>query len=123
MKVMRIGIKSDDEARRDLIAAFEAARSNRPFKPIKGVYFTNLEAARNFLTPRRIELLGIIKKRSPRSLYELSKLAKRSFASVHLDVTTLAKHGLLKLTHIPHSPRRAVHPTVSYDSISLAISL
>lgn len=123
MKVMRIGIMSDDESWGHVAEAFEAARTRRPFKPRKGVFFTNLEAARNFLTPRRIELLGIIKKRSPRSIYELSKLAKRSFASVHLDVTTLAKHGLLKLTHTPHSPRRAVHPTVSYDSISLQISL
>lgn len=120
---MRIGIKSDAEARRDLIAAWNAAAARRPFKPIKGVYFTSLEAARNFLTPRRIQLLGLIKKRSPRSIYELAKLAGRAFSGVHLDVSTLAKHGLLKLDRPPHSRRRAVHPTVFYDSISLTIAL
>lgn len=120
---MRIGIKSDAEARRDLIAAWNAAAARRPFKPIKGVYFTSLEAARNFLTPRRIQLLGLIKKRSPRSIYELAKLAGRAFSGVHLDVCTLAKHGLLKLTRPAQSRRRAVHPTVTYDSISITISI
>lgn len=123
MKVIKIGIKSDEEARRDFGRAWEAAVERRPFKPIKGVYFTSLEAARNFLTPRRIQLLTLIRKRSPKSLYELAKFAGRSFASVHLDVSTLAKHGLLKLSRTPHSRRRVVHPTVSYDSISLQIAL
>lgn len=123
MKVIKIGIKSDAEARRDFGRAWQAAVERRPFKPIKGVFFTSLEAARNFLTPRRIELLTLIRKRSPRSIYELAKLAGRAFPSVHLDVSTLAKHGLLKLARPAHSRRRAVHPTVSYDSISLTIAL
>src|SRR5580692_6030447 len=98
MKVMEIRIKSLNEGWKDFREAFLAAKHRLPFKPRKGVYFTSLEAARNFLTPKRIELLHVIKEKSPKSLYELAKLAGRGFPSVVRDVNVLSRHGLIKLT-------------------------
>jgi predicted transcriptional regulator len=123
MKVMEIGIKSLNEGWKDFEEAFLAAKNRTPFKPRKGVYFTSLEAVRNFLTPKRIELLHVIKEKSPKSLYELAKFAGRGFPSVVRDVNILSRHGLIRLTNRAASPRKKVHPEVLYDAISLWIGI
>src|SRR5689334_18265514 len=98
MKVKEIGIKSLHESREDFKTAFLAAQKKLPFKPKKGTYFTSLEAARNFLTPKRLHLLHVIKNKNPKSLYELAKLAERGFSSIVRDVNVLSQHGLIQLT-------------------------
>lgn len=123
MRVMKIGIKTWEEAKRDFIEAAEAARKRLSFKPRKGVYFTSLEAARNFLTPRRLELIHLIKEKRPGSIYELAKHAGRAFPGVLKDVELLSRHGLVTLTRDAQSRRRAVHPRVGYDAISLWIGV
>ena len=120
---MTIGIKSEEEAKNEFKEAFHAAQKRMPFKPRTGVYFTSLGAARNFLTKKRLELLHVIKERSPKSIYELAKLTHRNFPSVLKDMMILSKHGLVKLTKIMESPRRPVHMKVSYDAINLWIGI
>ncbi|MBI5243221.1 MAG: hypothetical protein HY922_05965 [Elusimicrobia bacterium] len=123
MKVMMIGIKGRREALREFEQAFEAARRSLPFERQTGVYFTSLEAARRFLTPKRLELIRLIKERRPHSLYELAKLASRAFPGVFQDVQLLFRHGLVKLGREKRTPRNPVHPQVGYDAISLWIGL
>jgi len=123
MKVMTIGIKSEKDALNEFGQAFEAAHKRTPFKPVRGTYFTSLEAVRNFLTPKRLALVHIIKEKSPKSIYWLAKLAERSFPSVLKDVNVLSKHGLITLTKKKESPRHTVHPSVNYSAINLWISL
>ncbi len=123
MKVISIGIKSETEAMGEFEEAFEAARKRLPFKPKQGTYFTSLEAARNFLTPKRVALLRTVKEKNPKSIYELAKFAQRSFSSVFRDTELLAKHGLVKLTKMKESPRQSVHPEVGYDAINLWIGI
>ena len=123
MKVMTIGIKSEKDAMQDFERAFKAARERTPFKPKKGVYFTSLEAVRNFLTSKRLALIHLIKEKSPRSIYGLAKLAGRSFPSVLKDVNILSKHGLVTLTKEKESPRHVVQPSVSYSAINLWIGV
>jgi predicted transcriptional regulator len=103
--------------------AFEAAHKKKPFSTKKGVYFTSLEAARNFLTPKRMEILHVVREKNPHSLYELAKWTRRGFSSVLRDVEMLAKHGLIKLNKPAKSPRKIVFPEVEYDAISLWIGV
>ena len=121
MKIMKIAIKSSGEANRDFERAFEAVQKRLGFERQSGVYFTSLEAVRNFLTPKRLSLIRLIKERQPKSIYELAKLAARSFSSVFKDIEILSQHGLVSLTKDRKSPRRSVHPLVPYDAISLCI--
>jgi len=123
MKVVTFRIKDEDSAMQEFHKAFEAARHRGAMAPKSKVYFTSLEAARNFLTPKRLALLRLIRLRRPRSIYELAKLAQRSFPSVFKDVDRLAKHGLIGLSRARNSARRAVHPTVAYQAINLWISV
>jgi predicted transcriptional regulator len=122
MKVMEIGIRSLRQGLQEFKEAFTAAQKRHPFEKKKGAYFTSLEAARNFLTPKRLELLHMIKEKNPKSLYALAKLAGRSFPSVSRDVGILSKHGLIQLTRTA-DPRKIVYPQVPYDAINLWIGI
>ena len=119
---MAIGIKSREETVEDFEEAFSAAQKGTPLKNKGGVYFTSLEAVRNFLTPKRLEILHQIKQKNPRSIYELAKMIHRGFPSVLRDVDLLTKHGLLKLTKSKEA-RQSIHPFVTYDAISLWIGI
>lgn len=124
MKVVAFGIKSHHESMREFAAAFEAARKGRkPSGPKEAVSFTSLAAVRNFLTPKRLALLQLIKKQNPKSLYALAKSAGRSFPAVLKDVELLSGYGLLKLTKEKNSPRHSVHARVSYDAIHLYVGV
>ncbi len=123
MKVMSIHIKSEQESTNDFEAAWRAVEKKLPFKKKSGVYFTSLEAVRHFLTPRRLELLHLIKEKHPHSLYELARQAGRSFSSVFRDVDTLTRHGLVKLDKRARSSRRAVCPHVDYDTLDFKIAI
>ena len=123
MKVMEIGIKSLREGFQEFKEAALAAQNRTPFKSRQGAYFTSLEVARNFLTPKRLELLHVIKQKCPTSLYELAKLAGRSLPSVMRDVNLLSRHGLIRLTAHAAAPRKKVHPEVLYDAINLWIGI
>ena len=106
MKVMTIRIRSKKALWKDVV---KAVRTRQPLKPKTAVYFTSLEAARNFLTPKRLELLRAIKAKNPKSIYGLAKIMRRNFSSVLKDVELLTRHGLVKLTKDRQSRRRAVH--------------
>ena len=123
MKTITIGIKSERQALEGFKSAFEAAQKRLPFKSKEGVFFTSLEAARNFLTPKRLALLHSIKEEHPSSIYELAKMAHRSFPSVLRDLDILSKHGLVSLTKEKQSRRNAIQPKVSYDAINIWIGV
>ena len=124
MQIMTFGVKSEREAFREFAEAVEAAQKGLPRSGPKEVaYFASLAAVRNFLTPKRLELLHLIKNQNPESLYALAKLADRSFPSVLKDVELLARHGLIKLTKLKKLPRRSIKARVSYDAIHLYIGV
>ena len=123
MKIKNFEIKNLNETVKEVKKAYRAAVERKAFKPKKGVYFTSLEAARNFLTPKRIELLHVIKERLPRSLYELAKQTGRSFPSVLKDIEILKKHGLITIEKPKGYARNNFLPHVDYDAISLRIGV
>ena len=78
---------------------------------------------REFLTPKRLEILRCVKEKKPQSVYALAKLLGRGFPSVLRDIEILHKHGLVKLPKAKKSPRRAIAPCVDYDAIDIRIAL
>lgn len=98
MKALEIQIQNKEQADKELIYAFKAAQAGRKIKPIKGTYFASLEVVRNLLTPKRMELMRLIKHKQPKSLYELAKLAGRDYRNVHEDLQVLKDYGLVKMS-------------------------
>ena len=48
------------------------------------------------LSPKRMELLQILKKAGPLSIRALAKLMGRNYSNVHADVQRLIEHGLIE---------------------------
>lgn len=57
----RIEIKTLDESLNDFRATWKAVAAGKKVTPRKGTYFTSLEAARKILTPKRLQLLRVIR--------------------------------------------------------------
>ena len=119
VKRIKIGIKDVKTALDEFVKTGEAIERGEKIKKETGIYFTNLEAFRKILTPKRMELLHIIKAKKPSSILELARLAKRDIKNVADDVKYLERIGLIdkKIT------KKKVAPVINYDKIALEIAV
>ncbi len=124
MKVrkVKIGIKSVKEALDDFAGAAKAIERGEKVRPEKGVYFASIESFRKALTPKRLELLHLIKTKHPRSLQELARISRRNIKSIVTDVKMLESLDLIDMKRKKEGRRESV-PTVDYDKIDLEIAV
>lgn len=97
MKTFEIKIKSQADADKEFIQVFKALKTGKKVKRTKGVYFASLEAVRNLLTEKRLELLHTIREKRPISIYQLAKITGRNFRNVYDDLQILKNYGLVKM--------------------------
>src|SRR3990172_1679367 len=119
LKKVRIGIKSAKEALEDFARTAEAVERG---EKEKGVYFESIEGFRKALTPKRLELLHLIKEKHPKSLQELSRLAKRDIKSVITDIAILESLDLVDVER-KKKGRGESTPGVHYDAIELLVAV
>jgi predicted transcriptional regulator len=100
MKVrkLKLGIRDVDETLEEAREMAKAVAAGKKAKP-KGhrLFFTSPEALRRFLTPKKLELIRLIRKRQPNSINELAAVAGRDFKRVYEDVMSLTEAGLVDL--------------------------
>jgi predicted transcriptional regulator len=97
-KKVRMSIQSIDDVLDEAAATMRAVAAGKKVRP-KGrrLFFTSAEALRRFLTPKRLELLRLIRQQHPTSINELATLAQRDFKRVYEDIKDMADAGLLEL--------------------------
>lgn len=78
---------------------------------------SNLKELQTLLSPKRLELLKVIKEHKPRSIKELAELVKRDFRNVYRDLVILEAVGLVEL----EKKGKEVKPIVDYDEIVVRI--
>jgi len=122
VKKVKIGIKSVREALKDFVAAGTAIERGEKVKKEKGVYFESIEGFRKALTPKRLELLHLIKEKHPKSLQELSRLAKRDIKSIVTDIKILESLDLVDVER-KKKGRGESTPEVHYDAIELLVAV
>ena len=119
VKRVKIGIKSVKEVLEGFAKTAEAIERGEKVKKETGVYFTSLEAFRKALTPKRFELLHIIKTKKPHSINHLARLAKRDVTNVADDLKYLEQVGLVE----KQEHDREIRPFIKYDRIDLQIAV
>ncbi len=124
MKVKRVmvGIKSTKEVLQDFVKTCKAIERGEKVKKEVGIYFEDIKAFRKALTPRRLELLRLIKKHHPKTLHQLSRLADRNIKNITQDIGLLKNLDLLSTTK-EKTGRKEVSPAVNYDAIELMIAV
>ncbi len=85
--------------------------------------FDGIAAVRKLLSNERAKLLHTIKKKNPRSLYELAKVLKRDFKSVKNDIKLLEKFGCIDLVAEHTGKRERLKPILVIDTLNLTIKL
>lgn len=84
------------------------------------IIFTSLAAVAKVLSPARMELLGVILKEKPISVYALAKLIGRDFKNVHSDVRLLVEIGFVALKR--SGARAATKPVARYSGYELDLA-
>lgn len=121
VKRVNIGIKSVKEILKDTAETMKRLERGERLKPVKepGIYFTSFEAFRKAMTPKRLELLHIIKTKKPSSINELARVAKRDIKNIAEDVKYLEQMGLVEKKETGHKTK----PVIDYDKIALEIAV
>ncbi len=83
------------------------------------ISFENFEIYKKTFTPKRIELLQIIKYRNPKTIKELSIMAGRDFKNVYSDLKLFKMYDLVKLK----KTSLGLMPVIYYDRIELDIKI
>lgn len=86
------------------------------------ISFQSIGQLKAFLTPKRMELLKIIKQKNPKSIYELAKLVKRTPENVNSDIKLLKNMGFVSTTKTK-DVRKKVKPEVNFDKLMIEISI
>lgn len=82
-------------------------------------YHLSFESARALfaeLTPARIDLIEVLRRHGPCSVYALAKAAGRNYSNTHADIRKLEEHGLAQRT-----PEDAVF--VPFESVEIHLAL
>src|SRR3972149_12205446 len=98
VKKVKIEIKDINDIFEDVKETIRKIGKGEKLKPVKEpeIYFTSFEAFRKALTPKKLELLHIIKTKNPSSINRLARLAKRDIKNVAEDVKYLEQIGLIE---------------------------
>ena len=121
IKKVKIEIKDIKDIFEDVKETIRKIEKGEKLKPVKEpeIYFTSFEAFRKALTPKRLELLHIIKTRKPHSIHELARMAKRDIKNIADDVKYLEQVGLVEIKET----EKKNTPVISYDKIDLEIAV
>ncbi len=121
IKKIKIAIRNLKGILNDFVQTGEAIERGEKLKPVKDpeIYFTSFEAFRKALTPKRLELLHIIKTQKPSSINELARLSGRDVKNVADDVKYLKQIGFIEIKEI----KKKTMPVITYDKIDLEIAV
>jgi len=112
IKKIKIEIKNIKDIFEDVKNTIKKIERGEKLKSVK-------EAFRKALTPKRLELLHIIKTKNPSSINRLARLAKRDIKNVAEDVKYLEQIGLIE----KQEHEREIRPFIEYDKINLEIAV
>src|SRR5208283_4042555 len=98
VKRVKIGVRSVKDVFGDVKDTVRKIEAGERLKPVTEpeIYFASFEGVRKALTPKRLELLHIIKAEHPSSINELARLAHRDIKNVTADVKYLEQFGLIE---------------------------
>ena len=122
MKTLEIKIKSREQANAEFLEVVNSIKAGKKLPTARKteVYFTSLEAVRALLTDKRLELLHMIRKHSPRSINQLATIAGRDFKNVHTDIMLLKDYGLVQLSKRGKTTKTAGRTiSVPYQAINI----
>jgi predicted transcriptional regulator len=123
MRIKRIRIKSNEQWMQDLLElARDLDKGRLPKRKSGGEYFESLDAVRNILTDKRLELWRAIRDKKPDSISTLAKMVNRSFKVVHRDLAVLQTVGLITFKKSKGKRGDLQSPIALVDELQVAVA-
>ena len=129
MKIKKVQVIIENEGQfwqdfKHRVAAF--AQAGQKGKEVKTrpdtLVFDSLAEMAKVLTPRRLELLGFIRRHHPESVRELAALARRDSKNVSEDVRALEQYGLIEVD-TNKGPRNRKRLAADYERLDVQVYL
>lgn len=97
---------------------------NKNTSPLKGeaAFFKGPKELREFLTLQKLEILSVISKFNPSSVYELAQLLERDTSAVQRDCTVLEANGFIDLKD-SDSNRGSKMPCLKFEYNKITVQL
>ncbi len=127
IRKVQVAIKSDEQFWQDFkrrVAEFaRAAQTGKEMRKYPdALVFGSLAEMARALTPRRLELLGFIRRCHPESVRELAVLAHRDIKNVSEDVRALEQYGLIDVAK-DKGPRNRKRLAADYERLDVQVYL
>lgn len=83
----------------------------------------DIELLRKLFSNEKMRILYTLKKKKPKSIYDLSKILKRDFKSVYQDLKILERFGFIDFYSETKGKRDSLMPVLKIDSLTLVLSI
>lgn len=87
------------------------------------IYFNDLGAMYKFLSPARAELLSVIKKEQPKSIYDLAQKMQKDQGYIPKEIKFLHQLGVLDLISDQSGSRQKLIPVVKFDRVVFDVGI
>ncbi|MFA7242771.1 MAG: hypothetical protein WC091_21910 [Sulfuricellaceae bacterium] len=91
-KTLKVYIGTPEDALHDFM---EVWKSGKPAQPVNRLSFESMGGFMRAFTPKRWELLDILKRRGGQSVNQLAQTLGRDYKNVHADIHALHELGLV----------------------------
>ena len=122
VKKFKIGIKNVKDVLIDFVKAGESMERGEEVTRERAIYFESVKGFRKAITPKRMELLHLIREKHPKSIQALARIAKRDIKSIVTDIRILTELGLIDIKR-KKDGRKESMPVVDYQKINLEIAV
>lgn len=118
LKKVKIVIRSIEDVKSEWVQALKG--KVRYIQPEGTIFFLSLRDLGKAFSPARLELLSVIIKSKPESIYALAKLVERDFKNVYHDVKMLSDMGMIEL--MPTGKRDSFMPVAKYSGFEVDLA-
>ena len=87
------------------------------------IYFNDLGAMYKFLSPARAELLSVIRKEQPGSIYDLAQKMHKDQGYISKEIKFLHQLGVLDLVADESGSRQKLIPVVKFDRVVFDVGI
>jgi predicted transcriptional regulator len=115
MKVIKIGIASQQKIRQRVLAIAKGEITPKPSDP--KVWFTSMRSLAEVLSDENRAMLDVIRQTNPNSISELAQLTGRKQGNLSRTLKTMSRYGLVRM----EKNERSLRPVVLADSYQLSI--
>ena len=115
MKVIKIGIASQQKIRQRMLAIAKGEITPKPSDP--RVWFTSMKSMAEVLSDENRAMLEVIRQSNPSSISELAQMTGRKQSNLSRTLKTMSRYGLVRM----EKNERSLRPVVLADSYQLSI--